>query len=128
MCNKVYKTIVPEACIPQKCLIQPSGQTRVSGKGRCLPFRHVCDLGGEVVILPVPAPARMSWGHGCRFHVRCALNKREVHSKESKSRYYKKMSYEEAPESYCEASYRPVSYTHLRAHETRHDLVCRLLL
>src|SRR5450759_1998534 len=25
-------------------------------------------------------------------------------------------------------AYRPVSYTHLRAHETRHDLVCRLLL
>src|SRR5450756_2713560 len=25
----------------------------------------------------------------------------------------------------CQA---PVSYTHLRAHETRHDLVCRLLL
>src|SRR5450759_5851730 len=25
-------------------------------------------------------------------------------------------------------SIRPVSYTHLRAHETRHDLVCRLLL
>src|SRR5665648_1159460 len=24
--------------------------------------------------------------------------------------------------------YIPVSYTHLRAHETRHDLVCRLLL
>ena len=24
--------------------------------------------------------------------------------------------------------YVPVSYTHLRAHETRHDLVCRLLL
>src|SRR5450756_2204144 len=24
--------------------------------------------------------------------------------------------------------YYPVSYTHLRAHETRHDLVCRLLL
>src|SRR5450759_2675661 len=23
--------------------------------------------------------------------------------------------------------YQPVSYTHLRAHETRHDLVCRLL-
>ena len=23
---------------------------------------------------------------------------------------------------------KPVSYTHLRAHETRHDLVCRLLL
>src|SRR5450756_2911780 len=22
----------------------------------------------------------------------------------------------------------PISYTHLRAHETRHDLVCRLLL
>src|SRR5450756_2424806 len=26
------------------------------------------------------------------------------------------------------ASYTTVSYTHLRAHETRHDLVCRLLL
>src|SRR5450756_2784279 len=26
------------------------------------------------------------------------------------------------------AGYGPVSYTHLRAHETRHDLVCRLLL
>src|SRR5450759_1264064 len=26
------------------------------------------------------------------------------------------------------ASKAPVSYTHLRAHETRHDLVCRLLL
>src|SRR5450756_2479111 len=25
-------------------------------------------------------------------------------------------------------AFRPVSYTHLRAHETRHDLVCRLLL
>src|SRR5450756_1037219 len=24
--------------------------------------------------------------------------------------------------------YAPVSYTHLRAHETRHDIVCRLLL
>src|SRR5450756_2592294 len=26
------------------------------------------------------------------------------------------------------SQYWPVSYTHLRAHETRHDLVCRLLL
>src|SRR5450756_1018336 len=26
------------------------------------------------------------------------------------------------------ALHKPVSYTHLRAHETRHDLVCRLLL
>src|SRR5450759_5366127 len=28
----------------------------------------------------------------------------------------------------AEIFYLPVSYTHLRAHETRHDLVCRLLL
>ena len=27
-----------------------------------------------------------------------------------------------------QSSLLPVSYTHLRAHETRHDLVCRLLL
>src|SRR5450756_1822742 len=28
----------------------------------------------------------------------------------------------------CPSSSKAVSYTHLRAHETRHDLVCRLLL
>src|SRR5450756_41983 len=27
----------------------------------------------------------------------------------------------------CDLTFVPVSYTHLRAHETRHDLVCRLL-
>src|SRR5665648_1194175 len=27
-----------------------------------------------------------------------------------------------------DTGFKPVSYTHLRAHETRHDLVCRLLL
>src|SRR5665648_569097 len=31
-------------------------------------------------------------------------------------------------ELFLEDGYKPVSYTHLRAHETRHDLVCRLLL
>ena len=34
-------------------------------------------------------------------------------------------SISEFPDSYKPY---PVSYTHLRAHETRHDLVCRLLL
>ena len=29
---------------------------------------------------------------------------------------------------YIESGYYPVSYTHLRAHETEADLVCRLLL
>eukprot|EP00825_Cyclidium_porcatum_P034023 TRINITY_DN35909_c0_g1_i1.p1 TRINITY_DN35909_c0_g1~~TRINITY_DN35909_c0_g1_i1.p1 ORF type:complete len:133 (-),score=21.35 TRINITY_DN35909_c0_g1_i1:11-409(-) len=32
------------------------------------------------------------------------------------------------PNVIYELGIRPVSYTHLRAHETRHDLVCRLLL
>src|SRR5450756_3055867 len=32
------------------------------------------------------------------------------------------------PTSLASAALAPVSYTHLRAHETRHDLVCRLLL
>ena len=27
----------------------------------------------------------------------------------------------------CDEGRAPVSYTHLRAHETRHELVCRLL-
>src|SRR5450756_2836525 len=34
----------------------------------------------------------------------------------------------EAPDYVRLVDVRPVSYTHLRAHETRHDLVCRLLL
>src|SRR5450759_1427492 len=52
-----------------------------------------------------------------------------------------KTSFEDAPEAALEeitafvdklaehgyVGYEPVSYTHLRAHETRHDLVCRLL-
>ena len=29
---------------------------------------------------------------------------------------------------FCQNVVEPVSYTHLRAHETREDLVCRLLL
>src|SRR5665648_1205975 len=33
-----------------------------------------------------------------------------------------------APPGRRSARWTPVSYTHLRAHETRHDLVCRLLL
>src|SRR5450759_5849411 len=33
-----------------------------------------------------------------------------------------------APPLPQQSSAGPVSYTHLRAHETRHDLVCRLLL
>src|SRR5450756_643159 len=31
-------------------------------------------------------------------------------------------------QAYRDVDLAPVSYTHLRAHETRHDLVCRLLL
>src|SRR5450756_3082068 len=34
----------------------------------------------------------------------------------------------EATTATSRARWAPVSYTHLRAHETRHDLVCRLLL
>src|SRR5659263_703000 len=34
----------------------------------------------------------------------------------------------ERPDPCHASSTGPVSYTHLRAHETRHDLVCRLLL
>src|SRR5450759_752790 len=34
----------------------------------------------------------------------------------------------EVVKSLCLCGVKSVSYTHLRAHETRHDLVCRLLL
>ena len=36
--------------------------------------------------------------------------------------------YDDPGVDYDAAHIVPVSYTHLRAHETRHDLVCRLLL
>src|SRR5450759_5891548 len=36
--------------------------------------------------------------------------------------------YEIGPDRYLLITDEAVSYTHLRAHETRHDLVCRLLL
>src|SRR5665648_877369 len=38
--------------------------------------------------------------------------------------YSKLRGYSKVGVAYC---YGTVSYTHLRAHETRHDLVCRLL-
>src|SRR5450756_2755076 len=40
----------------------------------------------------------------------------------------KKYSVSKIAQYFKGASSRAVSYTHLRAHETRHDLVCRLLL
>ena len=36
--------------------------------------------------------------------------------------------YPKMPKSFIEAARQAVSYTHLRAHETRSNLVCRLLL
>src|SRR5665648_942497 len=36
-------------------------------------------------------------------------------------------SFEKAQSAHGVTGLMPVSYTHLRAHETRHDLVCRLL-
>eukprot|EP00825_Cyclidium_porcatum_P036372 TRINITY_DN3838_c0_g1_i7.p1 TRINITY_DN3838_c0_g1~~TRINITY_DN3838_c0_g1_i7.p1 ORF type:complete len:142 (-),score=29.69 TRINITY_DN3838_c0_g1_i7:34-459(-) len=41
---------------------------------------------------------------------------------------YKKLGFAITKESQKLGISRSVSYTHLRAHETRHDLVCRLLL
>ena len=43
------------------------------------------------------------------------------------SYYYIPLNFYETPEMTL-IDHEPVSYTHLRAHETRHDLVCRLLL
>src|SRR5659263_467232 len=41
---------------------------------------------------------------------------------------FKRSSQAQNPRSHTAPASLPVSYTHLRAHETRHDLVCRLLL
>src|SRR5450759_2879532 len=53
---------------------------------------------------------------GCDLERRCALVEREGEGVAGRNRrHYRRGS-------------AAVSYTHLRAHETRHDLVCRLLL
>ena len=54
------------------------------------------------------------------------LFNRTVSGVREKEIMYNKLS--EMDKSARENYYGAVSYTHLRAHETRHDLVCRLLL
>src|SRR5450756_3235311 len=49
-------------------------------------------------------------------------------SNAARSRAYKKHLAAFAGRHSLDVTLLPVSYTHLRAHETRHDLVCRLLL
>src|SRR5450756_1227961 len=58
-------------------------------------------------------PGRMN---GCRALTACQVRRADARSSER------------WPAREPGAGSAPVSYTHLRAHETRHDLVCRLLL
>src|SRR5450756_599388 len=72
-------------------------------------------------LLPHPGASRASASAGAthRMRLRGPLARLTVsHPKELRSPYLR-------PPARVR---RPVSYTHLRAHETRHDLVCRLLL
>ena len=48
--------------------------------------------------------------------------------KMKKNHPVRKTSRRTSPEAFASSVAKAVSYTHLRAHETRHDLVCRLLL
>src|SRR5450756_2737046 len=58
------------------------------------------------------------------------LSRRSGQSSPGKHRPVRRLSYIYGPRTPRPATARPtpVSYTHLRAHETRHELVCRLLL
>src|SRR5659263_674238 len=61
-----------------------------------------------------------------RSTVRTVRTAEQLASGESRSRGWRVHSRACSPSLWSPC--RPVSYTHLRAHETRHDLVCRLLL
>src|SRR5450756_1719647 len=85
-----------------------AGKTRQKGK-------HLTDPDGKSIL-----PARLADSLGRR---RKALQKQQDGCDQEHGRY--KI---EAGKSLLDGRTEPVSYTHLRAHETRHDLVCRLLL
>src|SRR5450756_990075 len=72
-------------------------------------------------------PSRMSVLDNLRAPRACFLNTRGVLLGTAMLFHHMGAWYFCKPTVYCD-SLRPVSYTHLRAHETRHDLVCRLLL
>src|SRR5450756_421631 len=83
--------------------------------------------GRQIGARPYPKNELREPALGCAAYPRLASEPRlrrrpvdslEVHGTEARSTI---ANVEDLPSQ-------PVSYTHLRAHETRHDLVCRLLL
>src|SRR5665213_1883965 len=59
--------------------------------------------------------------HGSRINVRALSDRHSAHSGEMWP------DPPSAPDSHCGSAVTAVSYTHLRAHETGRNLVCRLL-
>src|SRR5450756_2703895 len=74
------------------------------------------NLSGEVSLGPVRHRERRKTGPGTEAHDRRAKPHEPVPGKQA------------VTGKQAAVKPHPVSYTHLRAHETRHDLVCRLLL
>src|SRR5450759_2847326 len=87
----------------------------------------------EIRTRPGVMPSRLRVSSGtdpCVIEIGCEINvstpPSDSASEQSftRSRNFLAFSYDPSSNEIIE----PVSYTHLRAHETRHDLVCRLLL
>src|SRR5450756_1789494 len=87
--------------------------------------------------LPVPEPHALSIEedvlrlqvHVARHHVRIETRVNSTYSLIPMEYLLDFISGDEtSPTKSPDEAFMPVSYTHLRAHETRHDLVCRLLL
>src|SRR5450756_2816444 len=71
----------------------------------------------------IPPSSKLGWATRTSLHVRRPKSSTRIRRNWKTSR-----PRNSSLQPSCRSRARPVSYTHLRAHETRHDLVCRLLL
>src|SRR5450759_1048899 len=82
---------------------------------------HCSETIGARLYIPRPSPQGSASRSGATAHV---VSSQRIRHAQKQPVAGSKLEALRAPPLW----FYPVSYTHLRAHETRHDLVCRLLL
>src|SRR5450756_704131 len=123
-------------CIRDRTTIVTSGDGRLWSPAGVIPFGHVQALS----LIHISEPTRLGM---ISYAVFCLKKKRppprstqsrssaasDVYKRQDHDRHqWRRPPLEPRRCHTVRSRPGPVSYTHLRAHETRHDLVCRLLL